>query len=176
MFRGRAARFASRTAEPAVSSRVLLLPGADAQSLSCAGGGSGHGHRTSLPASGTSGRLKIRPCGRPWRRAYGSGSLTPMPTFRTVVPSHLWLGTGPPGLHSSIPPHSRGVKIRAWDCKLTPADCACQERNTTGCIPSNDGLDAGLGTGFPQKSFASCQPPVASSQLTRVSSSFLRSD
>ena len=130
MFRGRAARFASRTAEPAVSSRVLLLPGADAQSLSCAGGGSGHGHRTSLPASGTSGRLKIRPCGRPWRRAYGSGSLTPMPTFRTVVPSHLWLGTGPPGLHSSIPPHSRGVKntclgLQTYSCRL----CLSREKH-----------------------------------------------
>ena len=37
----------------------------------------------------------------------------------------------------------------AWDCKVTPADCACQEGNTTGCIPSNDGLGAGLGSGFP---------------------------
>src|SRR5579862_3479951 len=38
-----------------------------------------------------------------------------------------------------------------WDCKVTPAGCACQEGNTTGCIPSNDGLDAVLGTGFPHK-------------------------
>jgi hypothetical protein len=37
----------------------------------------------------------------------------------------------------------------AWDCKVTPADCACQEGNTTGCIPSNDGLGAGFGPGFP---------------------------
>src|SRR5579863_8203533 len=36
-----------------------------------------------------------------------------------------------------------------WDCKVTPADCTCQEGNTTGCIPSNDGLGAGLGPGFP---------------------------
>ncbi len=34
-------------------------------------------------------------------------------------------------------------KFVAWDCKVTPADCACQERNTTGCISSNDGADAG---------------------------------
>src|SRR6266700_3215411 len=37
-----------------------------------------------------------------------------------------------------------------WDCKVTPTSCTCQERNTIGCIPSNDGLDAGLGPGFPQ--------------------------
>jgi len=75
-----------------------------------------------------------------------------VPVFRAGVPSHLWLGTGPPGpslLNSSPIPVRR--KLRAWDCKLTPADCACQERNTTGCIPSNDGLDAGLGTRFPHQ-------------------------
>jgi len=32
----------------------------------------------------------------------------------------------------------------AWECKLTPAGCACQEGNTIGCIPSNDGLGAGF--------------------------------
>jgi hypothetical protein len=37
----------------------------------------------------------------------------------------------------------------AWDCKVTPADCACQEGNTTGCIPNNDGLGAGLEPVFP---------------------------
>jgi hypothetical protein len=31
-----------------------------------------------------------------------------------------------------------------WECKLTPAYGACQERNTTGCILNNDGLDAGV--------------------------------
>jgi hypothetical protein len=31
-----------------------------------------------------------------------------------------------------------------WDCKVTPADCVCQERNAICCIPNNDGLDAGL--------------------------------
>ena len=39
--------------------------------------------------------------------------------------------------------------FRAWDCKVTPADSSCQEINTTGCIPSNDGLDAGFEPRFP---------------------------
>lgn len=39
--------------------------------------------------------------------------------------------------------------FRPWICKVTPADCACQEGNTTGCIPSNDGLGAGFGPDFP---------------------------
>ena len=47
-----------------------------------------------------------------------------------------------------IPPHSREAEFGAWDCKVTPAGCACQERNPTGCIPSNDGLDAGFEAGF----------------------------
>jgi len=37
----------------------------------------------------------------------------------------------------------------AWDCKVTPASCTCQEGNTIGCIPSNDRLDAGSGPCFP---------------------------
>lgn len=40
----------------------------------------------------------------------------------------------------------------AWDCKVTPVHCACQEGNTIGCIPSNDGLDARLGPCFPHRS------------------------
>jgi hypothetical protein len=39
----------------------------------------------------------------------------------------------------------------AWDCQVTPVHCGCQERNTIGCIPSNDGLDARWGTGFPHR-------------------------
>ncbi len=50
---------------------------------------------------------------------------------------------------------SRPIPVRrnfsAWDCKVTPARCACQEGNTIGCIPSNDGLDAGLAPGFPHR-------------------------
>src|SRR4029077_17995704 len=39
--------------------------------------------------------------------------------------------------------------FRAWDCKVTPANSSCQARNTTGCIPSNDGLDARFEPSFP---------------------------
>jgi len=31
-----------------------------------------------------------------------------------------------------------------WECKVTPAYCACQEGNTIGCILNNDGLGAGV--------------------------------
>jgi hypothetical protein len=45
-------------------------------------------------------------------------------------------------------PKSRFVpakrNLRLWDCKVTPAYCACQEGNTTCCICSNDGLGAGV--------------------------------
>jgi hypothetical protein len=40
-------------------------------------------------------------------------------------------------------PASRGFN-GLWECKLTPAYCTCQERNTTGCIFNNDGADAGV--------------------------------
>ena len=70
------------------------------------------------------------------------------------APSYLWLGAEPQSL---VPLHSLPAifrlipvrrKIHAWDCKVTPAGCACQEGNTTGCIPNNDGLDAGVRDGF----------------------------
>jgi hypothetical protein len=35
-----------------------------------------------------------------------------------------------------------------WDCKVTPAYCACQEGNTIGCIFNNDRLDSGLADSF----------------------------
>jgi len=41
-----------------------------------------------------------------------------------------------------------GRNFLPWDCKVTPADCVCQEGNTIGCIGSNDGRDAGLGLGL----------------------------
>jgi hypothetical protein len=48
---------------------------------------------------------------------------------------------------------SRPIPVRRnlvpWDCKVTPADCTCQEGNTIGCIPNNDGLDARSGPRFP---------------------------
>jgi hypothetical protein len=46
-----------------------------------------------------------------------------------------------------------GVKKVLWDCKVTPAYCACQEGNTMGCISSNDGLGAGVLDFFPQVEF-----------------------
>ena len=59
----------------------------------------------------------------------------------------------------------------AWDCKVTPAYSACQEGNTIGCIPSNDGLDAGLGPGFPQKqSFKVFSSQFSAEQMSRVAS------
>src|SRR4051794_21734353 len=78
----------------------------------------------------------------------GAGTLF----FSRGVSSHLWLETaaGFPSLFEF-----RAIPVErnfcAWDCKVTPAGCACQEGNTTGCIPSNDGLDAGSGSGFPHK-------------------------
>ncbi len=64
---------------------------------------------------------------------------------------HLWPGAAP-ALTSAL-----GLKIplvparrieRLWECKVTPAGCVCQERNTTGCISSNDGRGAGAGRWF----------------------------
>ena len=43
-----------------------------------------------------------------------------------------------------------GRKFTLWECNVTPADCACQEINTICCISSNDGLDAGWLSFFPQ--------------------------
>src|SRR5207302_9663221 len=40
-------------------------------------------------------------------------------------------------------PRGGGFKSSLWDCKVTPAYCTCQERNTIGCISSNGGLGAG---------------------------------
>jgi len=51
-------------------------------------------------------------------------------------------------------PASRHTNLCAWDCKITPAYCSCQEGNTIGCIPNNDGLGAPLSAGFPQTSTA----------------------
>jgi len=63
-------------------------------------------------------------------------------------------------LHSL--PHSGLIPVRpnfcAWECKLTPAGCACQEGNTTGCIPSNDGLGDRLKAGFPQRQGCGVSP------------------
>jgi hypothetical protein len=44
-----------------------------------------------------------------------------------------------------ILPRSREIDSKGlWDCKVTPAYCACQEGNTMGCILNNDRLGAGV--------------------------------
>jgi hypothetical protein len=88
------------------------------------------------------------------RRAYGSGSpgaLALSVCERRQVTSG-WAPSRrncPSQLEFRLIPVRRN--FRAWDCKVTPARCACQEGNTIGCIPSNDGLDARLRTRFPHK-------------------------
>ena len=37
-----------------------------------------------------------------------------------------------------------------WECNVTPVHCTCQEGNTICCVPSNDGLGAGVRSFFPQ--------------------------
>ena len=37
-----------------------------------------------------------------------------------------------------------------WECNVTPVHGGCQEGNTICCVSSNDGLDAGLRSFFPQ--------------------------
>jgi hypothetical protein len=64
-------------------------------------------------------------------------------------------GSNQPRYHyclRKLRPHSREAgNLLLWDCKVTPAGCACQEGNTICCISSNDGLDAGLGVRFPHR-------------------------
>jgi len=66
--------------------------------------------------------------------------------------SHPWLETD---RRAEITHGFRPIPVRrnscARDCKVTPVYCTCQEGNTIGCIPSNDGLDARLGVGFPHQ-------------------------
>jgi hypothetical protein len=100
-----------------------------------------------------------------------------------VVPSHLWLGSDPRLLlsithlftdlltHSAeAAPFPRDDLQSLWDCKVTPAYCACQEGNTTGCISSNDGLGTGMVDLFSTRGIhgvftkAGGQWPVASGQ------------
>jgi len=70
-----------------------------------------------------------------------------------MAPGHLWPGAIPSCCSTSTSrAETRFVPARRisnlWDCKVTPAYCACQERNTIGCISSNDGLDAGVADWF----------------------------
>jgi len=77
---------------------------------------------------------------RVWRRV--TSGLAPSPLF--TAPAEI------------RPVPARRIS-KPWDCKVTPAYCACQEGNTTGCILNNDGLGAGLrdsfGIRFPQREF-----------------------
>jgi hypothetical protein len=92
--------------------------------------------------------------------AFGHRFEVSAPGLRIRKPGRLclfWLAEGaksplagraePPGLHYAFTallfrPIPVGWNLCAWDCKVTPASCACQEGNTIGCIPSNDGLGA----------------------------------
>ena len=89
-------------------------------------------------------------------RALGAGPTDRKPSASASVSparNRVTSGPGPAGFPSLFQsrPHSRGVEFCAWECKVTPAGCACQEGNTIGCIPSNDGLGAGLAAQFPQE-------------------------
>ena len=104
----------------------------------------GNGHRTTqkpgYPATGFR-RLGSRPtcCRdafflrlREWRRVTSGLA----PSRRFCLTAH------PPETRA----RSREGEFQSpWDCKVTPANCVCQEGNTIGCISSNDGLDAGVG-------------------------------
>jgi hypothetical protein len=123
--------------------------------MSRPGGGSGNGHRASFRNPSTSFRLP----------AFGFRFLVSAPGLRIRkpgrlylsdlrrAPSHLWLGAFWVALLAFTTLLFRPIPVRrnlcAWDCKVTPASCTCQEGNTIGCIPNNDGLDAGSGPCFP---------------------------
>ena len=87
-----------------------------------------------------------------WLKVSGAGltdlkAQAPEPFLLRRVPSHLLAEHRTAFL--KYPTHSREPEFVAWDCKVTPASCACQEGNTIGCIPSNDGAGAGFRAGFP---------------------------
>ena len=85
------------------------------------------------------------------RRADESGCPTPEPFLTATEIESPLARNGTQGLtHLRIPsPFPWRRNSCAWDCKVTPVYCTCQEGNTIGCIPSNDGLDARLGLIFP---------------------------
>ncbi len=60
-----------------------------------------------------------------------------------------------------------------WDCKVTPAYCACQERNTIGCISSNDGLGAGVVDLFSTEAVVSGQWSVVGGQFQNLGQKLL---
>jgi hypothetical protein len=69
--------------------------------------------------------------------------------LRELAPGHLWPGAIPAGFsfdyaRPSNLARSRETGVKGlWECKVTPAYCACQGGNTIGCILNNDGLDSG---------------------------------
>ena len=120
------------------------------------GGGSGNGHRTES-ASGV--RLPDQPETYFTLKVSGAGP-TDLKSRRLSLFLPAEGAESPLAGHRTASLHCCSSKLRpipvrrsfpAWDCKVTPADCACQEGNTIGCISNNDGLDAGLGPRFPQK-------------------------
>ena len=136
------------------------------QLLSRPGGGSGNGHRIDcqLPVSGN------RQSGKPGGLLSQQGSRLRAPDLRIRTHEYrrpvrpmfaadkaksplAWRRTAA-SADCSLPirPHSREAGFfTAWDCKVTPARCSCQEGNTIGCIPSNDGLDTAFGPRFPHR-------------------------
>ena len=120
------------------------------------GGGSGNGHRTQnrLPASGDrlpdlleAASFKVSGAGLTDLEAQAPEPFLLAEGAESPLAGHRTASSISTDCEFRLIPVRRN--FRAWICKVTPADCACQAGNTTGCIPSNDGLDAGLGPGFP---------------------------
>src|SRR5579864_6152541 len=156
-------------------SPICRLRGLRVALFSCRapGEGSGNGHRASFRNPATSFGFPASASGV-WfrRRAYGSESPGACAFFDLRrAPSHLW--PAPDRLVCITALLFRPIPVRrnlcAWDCKVTPASCACQEGNTIGCIPSNDGLDAGV-----QVTFSTlCETPGCCDLLKRWQNSLV---
>ena len=112
-----------------------------------------HSQSASVCPRSACGRLQVHEHERVGRRTHGSAAERLPPLF--ACGCRVTSGSGGPPVSYTIrnsSPIPVGRNLLAWDCKVTPAGCGCQEGNTIGCIPSNDGLDAGSGAGFPQRS------------------------
>ena len=98
--------------------------------------------------------------------------------FTGVVPGHLWPSAIPTCFPERLliltsletrPVPAGPVSKGLWECKVTPAYCACQERNTIGCISSNDGLGAGCRDWFSTNQIhGAFTKAVASTQLPAI--------